>query len=145
MSKYLTVVYKLDDNEDVQDIVPKPTVDKRVAALSWSHALHDVKRLEERVGELAKNTVKQEQTLGNQQKVSSKTPRRLTFVIANHWAAICRNVELGAHHSIPKRTVTIELTPEQMKAINLQPVGSKGGVTIYEGIQEIIDEPKEES
>lgn len=66
---------------------------------------------------------------------------RITFIIANTWETTMRMQFENQLHPYRKRTVTIELTPEQEAAIERHCVGSsRGGKDVFEDILECFVE-----
>lgn len=65
---------------------------------------------------------------------------KLTFVIANFWAVQCNLENLGVVIDPPRRTVTIELTPEQMRKLELREVGTKWDKPRFEEITTVFVE-----
>lgn len=68
---------------------------------------------------------------------------KLHFVLADTWRTYMAEAYSGEHHPYKKRIVTIELTPEQIKAVKPRKVGTNGGEPVYEDLLEIIPEEEE--
>jgi len=58
---------------------------------------------------------------------------RLTFIFTNTWPMLC------AGDAIKKRSVHIELTPEQEKQVARRSVGVDRGSMVYESVEVFID------
>jgi len=71
------------------------------------------------------------------------SPKRLTVIFANTWEAFCHLEYVGERMAPQKRTVTIELTQEQRKALVAQKVGSSGGGDHYEEVKDVYFEPED--
>jgi len=66
---------------------------------------------------------------------------KLTVVIADTWSTTCRLEHENEWTPYKRRTVQIELTPEQEALLELRVVGLNKGTDIYEDILQCWFEP----
>jgi len=65
---------------------------------------------------------------------------KLTFIIADTWGPILHAQYTGQTIPIRKRTVTIDLTSEQVNKLNLQKTGTNKGKDVFEEVEDVIVE-----
>lgn len=66
---------------------------------------------------------------------------KLTVILANTWSTYLAMAHEGERRSYQKRTVQIDLTPEQLAKIEPRYVGDNGTTKMKEDIMECFLEP----
>ena len=69
---------------------------------------------------------------------------KITFILANNHAARMDVIHANFSSTPPKRSVTIDLTPEQIEKIGIKKIGTNYGKDVYEEIHDVFVESKSE-
>ena len=65
---------------------------------------------------------------------------KLTVIIADQWSPVAYKEHTGQEMKMHKRSVQIELTPEQIELLKRKNVGQSGSTQMYEVYQECFIE-----